>query len=194
MLGLLTSKIVYELEACLENRLSDVVCARLGRSAQDEMHARRSSSHPGTFAARVRNRVSGSAGIWGLELGDAGPGEGSPADGGPDLYMMRGRTLGGRFTARGGQPTVIQQEVVLSADEVMLEVAHSLVAAGHRLIAIAGEEFLVQVSGSDAERAREAVRGAAEAGAARLLGTRLLGTAHPRECDHAIQVEPSDVW
>jgi hypothetical protein len=69
MLNLLASDVVYELEACLEDRSTDIVWARLGRSAQDLLHARLVSSHPDTFKARVRNTLSGSAGVEGLYLG-----------------------------------------------------------------------------------------------------------------------------
>lgn len=190
MLNLLASDVVYELEACLEDRSTDIAWARLGRSAQDELHARLASSDPKTFKARVRNTLSGSAGVGGLHLGtDAHPDPAGSAasppvsEGGCDLFMIRGQTLGGRFTMTGSRPTVIQQEVLLSADEVMLEVAHSLTAAGHRLLAITGEEFVVEAREGDAGAA-DAVRAAAVAGATRFLGV----------WGRAVQVEPCDRW
>jgi hypothetical protein len=97
--------------------------------------------------------------------------------------MIRGQTLGGRFTMTGTRPAVIQQEVLISADEVMLELAHSLNAAGHRLLAVAGEEFLVEARVGDSGAA-DAVRAAAVTGTTRFLGA--LG--------RAVQVELSDRW
>jgi hypothetical protein len=176
MLTLLASDVVYELQPCLEDRSSDMIWARLGRSAQDEQHHRLASSHPDTFAARVRNRVSGAAGVEGLNLGpDTHPAPGSecptPTRGRrPDLVLSRGRTLGGRFTAMASRPVVLHQEVLLSADDVMLEVAHALHARGYKPLGIAGEEFLVEVPERGDQAARDAVEEACAAGAARLLG------------------------
>jgi hypothetical protein len=189
-MNVLADEVVYELRACLEDRSSDVVWARLGRSAQDELYTRLAASHPDTFKAQVRNTLSTSAGVEGLELGadshpappDATP---SPAPlSGVELYLIRGQTLGGRFTPPGSLPTVIQQEVLLSADEVMLEVAHSLTAAGQPILAVAGGEFLVEAQAREVARALSIAKDAAVAGAARLLG----------RCGRAVHVEPCELW
>ena len=189
MMNLLASDVVYELQPCLEDRSADMIRARLGRSAQDELRRRLSSAYPATFAAWARNRVSGSAGVEGLNL-DSDPhpapdsARSTPAPGRrPDLYLSRGQTLGGRSTALASRPVVLQQEVLLSADEVMLEVAHSLHAYGYHPLGIAGEEFVVEVPESGARAAHDAVESACAAGANRLLG----GLA-------AVSVEPCDHW
>ncbi len=189
MLNLLASDVVYELQPCLEDRSADTIWARLGRSSQDELYRRLSSEHPDTFAAWARNRVSGAAGVEGLNLGsDAYP---TPDSGGahptrgrrPDLYLSRGRTLGGRFTAMASRPLVLQQEVLLTADEVMLEVAHALQARGYKSLGIAGEEFLVEVPDRGAQAAQAAVEEACAAGAARLLGNLA-----------SVSVDPCEFW
>ena len=176
MLNLLASDVVYELQSCLEDRSADTIWARLGRSAQDELQQRLSSEYPDTFAAWARNRVSGAAGMEGLNLAPdthPAPGSGcSPPTRGrrPDLYLSRGLTLGGRFTTMASRPVVLQQEVLLSADEVMLEVAHVLHARGYEVLGIAHEEFVVEVPDRGARAAQAAVEEACAAGAARLLG------------------------
>ena len=176
IMNLLASDVVYELRPCLTDWSAETIWARLGRSAQDELYQRLASEHPDTFAAWARNRVSGGAGVEGLNLGpDSHPAVGSasspPMRGSrPDLYLSRGRTLGGRFTAMASRPVVLQQEVLLSADEVMLEVAHALHARGYNPLGIAGEEFLVEVPERGARAAHAAIEETCAAGTARLLG------------------------
>jgi hypothetical protein len=134
------------------------------------------ANHPETFTAWVRNTVSGPAGVEGLSLGadahspqDLSVGPPSEIGGGHELLRVSGRTLGGRFTHAASPAIVIQQEVLISADEVMLEVAYALLADGHRLLGIAGEEFLLEVPERRVLEAEPAVKAAARAGAARLL-------------------------
>lgn len=177
MLKVMAADVVYELDFCLTDTSADTVNARLGRSAQDEVHRRHESSHPGTFHERVRNRVSGDAGVSGLDLGpDPYPPDGPipevPLARGrrPDLFLIRGRTLGGRFTARGSQAVALQAEVIGSEDDVMLEVAFALTAAGYRLLAVAGEEFLVEVPDRGVDAVSGRVREVAATGARRWLG------------------------
>lgn len=184
-LNLLASEIVSELRAYLEDRSTDIIWARLGRSAQDEMYKRFSSSHPETFPARVRNTLT-HVGVEGLNLGHdthtpAGESGRESAEDGPGLFLVRGRTLGGRFTAVCSQPVVRQQEVLLSADEVMLEVAHALCAGGYRLLAVAGEEFLVEVAERDHEAAARVVNEIGTAVAAQLLGELAVVSVEARE-------------
>jgi hypothetical protein len=187
-LNLLASNIVYELAPFLEDRSQDVVWARLGRSAQDELFRRAAFLHPETFPAWVRNRLV-HEGVDGLGLRPdthppSIPPNGSVAEDGPGLFMVRGRSLGGRFTTWCSQPVVRQQEILMSADEVMLEAAHALVAGGHNLLAVAGEEILVEVHERDVKAAIKRVRETTTAAAARLLGS----------LADAVSVEPCDRW
>ena len=64
-----------------------------------------------------------------------------------------------------------QQEVLLAADEVMMEVAYALAAAGHRLLGVAGEEFVIEHDGPHTAEARRSVLAVVKAAAGAILGS-----------------------
>ncbi|MCE9560535.1 MAG: hypothetical protein K8U57_00640 [Planctomycetes bacterium] len=176
LMRLLTSEVVTELRVCLEDRTTGIVWAQRGRSAQDEMIHRANSAYPETYSAQVRNSLQRS-GIASLNLkpdlhpahavGDRPP---SDSEAGTQPFLVRGKSLGGRITARGSQAVVLHQEVLQSADEVVLEVAFALLAGGYCLLGIAGNEFVVEVPEHDAAKDQSRITELAISGAARILG------------------------
>jgi hypothetical protein len=70
----------------------------------------------------------------------------------------RGRSLGGRPTIRADSQTYRRQEMLMTADDVMMEIGFGLVTAGHHLLGIAGNEFVVELRERGAESKTKDVR------------------------------------
>jgi hypothetical protein len=88
-----------------------------------------------------------------------------------DFVETRGASLGGRVTTKTTSVAARRQEFLVSVDDVMLSVAHALVASGYRLVGIAGDEFVVEIPETQAiDDERERIRMISTQASRRLLG------------------------
>jgi hypothetical protein len=158
--GLLVKKVAWELEGFLEDATFDVVATQLGLNANEGLRRLVNADHPGVTGQTLRNDlrrrrhrkpVLSSLRSLAPEQPAAGSGPASRRSR-AQLYRYRAATLGGRVTHRGASAAVRRREVLLGADEVMLAVAHDLTAAGHRLLGLAGSEFLLEVPSGRVDR------------------------------------------
>ncbi len=66
----------------------------------------------------------------------------------PETILYRAQSLGGRLTVRAASKAVRRQEVLLTAEEVMIEVAHAVMSAGYSLLGFTHDEFVLEVPSS----------------------------------------------
>jgi len=180
---LLADSIVPELQSYRADPTVDIVWARRGRSAQDAVKSQGFAAHPDSFPGFVRNVLRTSGGDQLFQDPDRSGIAGetpNPASG--THYMHRGRTLGGRVTICASPPVVRQLEILQSADEVMMDVAFALVAEGHRLVGLAGDEFVVEVPDSEVDQLKSKICDLAHHAAARYLGA-ITPSLEVNECD-----------
>jgi hypothetical protein len=180
LIGLLAQEVAYELGPFLADRTEDVVGARLGMTSQEVLARFVDPDHLDTSGAAMRNALAGQ-GRRPLQL--EAPTASTSSEETPrraDLYEHRTLTPGGRPTSRAGQSAVRQQEVLLAADEVMLEVAFALIDDGHRLLGLAGSEFVVEAPEGQAEQVCKDVSALASAAATATLNGLLTVRAIPR--------------
>jgi hypothetical protein len=119
--------------------------------------------HAATAGARLRNVIL--RGLRGDSLWGAIQGAAPGPDRARELLWRRGLSLGGRLTDRTYCAQARAQEYLFAIDEVVKAVAYALVAAGLKLVAAAGTEFVLEapeeqatetVAAQVAERARRA--------------------------------------
>src|SRR5262249_36601918 len=150
LLGLLGRNVVPELGRWREDRTEDIAGARDGMSAQEVVEKLVDHRHVETSGAGLRNELH---------------------DGGKACHFeVRGRSLAGRPTVTGAHPSVQRQELLMSEDEVMLEVAFALLADGHRVLGLSGSEFVAEVEEKWAKTSQEQVRAVAEGVCRNYLG------------------------
>jgi hypothetical protein len=149
-------RVAYELESFLEDATADVVASRLGLSANEELPQFMNMEHLEVTGSTLRNdlqkRRRRKPVMRRLQSAAARPGPEGTSLGRQDLYQYRGLTLGGRVTSRAASAAVRRQEVLLTAEEVMLAAAHDLVASGYRLLGLAGSEFVLEAPATKASR------------------------------------------
>lgn len=186
----LTESIAPELTLFLEDATQDLVASRLGLTSQESWQKLVPEHHPQTTGAAIRTALKESRrhplsklleARRGTDLGHATPQSFASRS---DWYKCRGRSLGGRVTTWAASTAVRRQEVLLSVDDVMLSVAHELVAAGCQLLAVAGSEFILEVPDRQAERERDRIGELAIRGYERVV----------RNVRAAVAVEITDEW
>jgi hypothetical protein len=175
---LLIRRVIPEVEQFLEDRGAFLFGARLGLSSDTVIREFYDIDHPETKGSELRNDMANPRRRQKLmshlrSRGIVKDAQGNDLRRNQETLEYRLMTPGGRLTLRASQATAQQLGVLLTADEVMLEVAYELVASGHRLLGLADDEFLVEVPDDRAEVALGEVRVRATAATARILGTRL---------------------
>lgn len=164
---MLVHEIAHELGLFLEDATADIVAARLGLNANEEIQRFVSTEHPDatgpTLLKDLQHRRHRKPVMQQLRSA-------STQRGRQEIYQYRSLTLGGRVTARAASASVRRQEVLMAAEEVMVAVAHDLVAAGYRLLGLAGNEFVLEISGDKAsEHCREKIASVVHEASRRIL-------------------------
>ncbi|MFO0952629.1 MAG: hypothetical protein U0835_16080 [Isosphaeraceae bacterium] len=140
--GIFCKSVAYEIKAFLEDRSHFLTARNLGRTANEVIE---SASNPDTAGAQIRNRIkSGRPDPFGGQSGDQKPSMLIAAD----LFGYRGKTLSGRPTLSAAQAEVRRAEWLGSADDVVLDVAYNRLRAGYRVLALADDEILLEVTES----------------------------------------------
>jgi hypothetical protein len=158
----LAGKVVYDLGPFLEDRTVYLAGARTGLSMQQVINEHLNTEHLDTAGAALLGTLRhGERPARLLRSGSAaGPASGTPRRA---LAEYRGLSSGGRPAIRANQSAVRGNEVLMSADDVMVETAYAIVRGGLTLLGVAGEEFILEVpEGRDKEsvqKLREAVNG-----------------------------------
>jgi hypothetical protein len=161
--NLLSTKVAWLTGAVLEDDTVDLVAGRLGMTTTDAYELL-DPDHPETSGAALRNEILRKTGRH-SEHHLQHPDQAAASDGSPPLgpkaskqtLECRALTLGGRMTFRSSQAIVRQQQILLAADEVMLEVAFALAAEGYRVVGVAGDEFVIEHPEATAEEVMPAI-------------------------------------
>ena len=155
LIQLLANDVVYELTPFLEDATLNMIGARQGESFQEVQKHFLNADFPGSSAAALRNQLEpGRRRRPHQHVLKPTPNTRNAAD----PYEYRAFTLRGRPTRRADQVAVRSQEVFMAADEVMMELAFALVNSRYHLLALAGEEFLLEVAESSVEFERAQVQ------------------------------------
>jgi hypothetical protein len=183
LLDFLAGRVAPELQFFWADQTADLLAARLDRPAADLAREQASLRHPATRGAELRNRLLGRRGrAPRLPVGPAAPAQ--PGGRRAALIEYRAWTPGARPTVRAGQAAVTHHLVRWAADEVRLEVAFALACtAGYRLLAVAGDEFLVEVPDGEQARARRLVAAFATGATSFILGDELQAPVRVTACD-----------
>jgi hypothetical protein len=169
----LRQSVVYDFGYFLEDRVVNLIGAKRRLSAQEALRRGYDSAHMNTSPARIRKDLHEHRWAvkrrWGSDLDDLTPHPGDPQRRLDCKY--RALTLSGRPTSRASQAVVRQQQVLLSANEILWEIAYSLVERGYRLCAVTGDSLVLEVAEASADEARGAVQRLVEREIVHLLGS-----------------------
>jgi hypothetical protein len=151
----LVHKVAHELQSFLEDATADVLASHLGLSANEELRRLVNAEDLDVTGPTLRNdlqkRRQRKPVMRLLQSAAVQPGPERTSLGRQDVYKYRGLTLGGQVTSRGALAAVRRQEVLLSAEEVMLAVEHELASSGYRPLGLAGNEFVLEVPAAEAD-------------------------------------------